>query len=176
VAEFDPTIPIDPHEVIPPRAARRLTNWDFVGRGGPIDEMIKKVIEHTNTLIAPAMIDPHFYRAEDQQALQFHGRWGTFRVQFRIASHLLDRAYQGPAWLAMEMERLMSESINGALESLVREQMVSVVNRQIEGFVAEAQRKISDQKRDIMAEIDRRLERKPRWYHKLWKFLLRPVW
>jgi hypothetical protein len=176
VPDFDPTVDIDPHGVIPPRAPSRLTNWDFVGRGGPIDEMIKAVVKVVNERIAPAEISDHFYRVEDQRALAFNGRWGTFRVRFRISEQMLGRAYQGPSWLATEMERLMADAINGALENLVRLQMQDVVNTAIESYLQSTQRDIKKQREEIMAEIDRRLERRPRWYHRLWKFLLRPVW
>lgn len=166
-------VPGDEKDLVAPR---HIGNLELLHEGSFLFNAIQNVIRAVNQQISPAVVSDRFYRAEDQNALEFHGRWGTFRVRFRIAEHMLGRAYQGELWLAREMERLIAEAIDTALRTLVQNEMAKMVSDRLEAERKLVNRAIDDQKRELLLQIDQRFAPKPTWYRRVWKFLLRPVW
>lgn len=145
-------------DVIPPHA-KRFTNYDMLGYGGPVDELVRRVIALVNQKIAPAVIDERFHRWEPERALQFRGRWGTFRFSFLLADTMLDRGLDagGPNWLAYEMENLAGNAINNALHDLVVAELTKLVGTTLDGLKAE-----NRQLFDRIAALE------TRWWRRLW--------
>lgn len=97
--------------------------------GGWLWNRLQEVVRAVNIKIAPAVIDERFSLNPEREAIEFHGRWGTFRFRFLIADNQLGRGAASPDWLAYELEGLAGGAINNALRDLVRAEMQAEVGR-----------------------------------------------
>lgn len=148
----------DPRATVP-----RLTNYDFVRPGSALYNRLQEVIRDVNVKIAPAVIHDRFSMNDSLRALEFRGRWGTFRVSFLISDNLLSQAWSSMDRFAYELESLMSTAINNALRDLVRTEMRAEVVR-VEGAQEREWRQVE---RDYKALADRVLELETPWWKRL---------